>query len=111
MNITQLKKRFNKFEKEAYSETGEDILFGYLHHDNEKGYYVLGYDKQDRSYICPIFLSNLLDNSIFDNIINFWERADESIECAIAQLGEHETEKLKRLEKQQARIQKLIKEI
>lgn len=111
MNITQLKKRFSKFEAEAYSETGEDILFGYLYYNNEEEYFVLGYDKPDRSYICPIFLSNILDNSIFDNIINFWERADESIECAIAQLGEHETEKLKRLEKQQARIQKLIKEI
>ncbi len=111
MNITQLKKRFNKFEKEAYSETGEDVLFGYLYYNDEDGYYILGYDKQDRSYICPIFLSNILDNSILDNITRYWEKATDNLDCAIAQLMEHETEKLKRLMKQARQIQKLIKEI
>ena len=109
MNITQLKKRFNKFEKEAYSETGEDILFGYLYYNNEEGYFVLGYDKPGR--ICAIYLSNILDNSILDNIINFWEKAKENLECGIAQLMDHETERLNRLEKQQARIQARIDEV
>ena len=109
MNITELKSQFSKFEAEAYSETGEDILFGYLYHDNEKGYYVLGYDKPGK--ICGIYLSNLLDNSILDNIINFWERATDNLDCAIAQLMEHETQRLKRLEKQQAIIQARIDEV
>jgi len=110
MNITQLKKRFSKFEAEAYySETGEDTLFGYLYYNNEDGYFVLGYDKPGK--ICAIYLSGIIDNSIFGDIERFWERADENLDCAIAQLMEHETEKLKRLKKQARQIQKLIKEI
>lgn len=109
MNITELEKQFSKFENEALSETGEDICFGYLYYNDEDGYYVLGYDKPGR--ICGIFLSNLLDNSIRDNITRFWERADESIECAISQLMSHEEKRRERLERKQDRIQARLNEI
>ena len=109
MNITELEKQFSKFEAEAYSETGEDVLFGYLYYNDEDGYYILGYDKHGS--ICGIYLSSLLDNSILDNITRYWEKAKENLDCAIAQLMEHETQRLKRLEKQQAIIQARIDEI
>lgn len=109
MNIAELEKQFSKFENEALSETGENIYFGHLYYNDEDGYYVLGYDKQGS--ICGIYLSNLLDNSIRDNIINFWERAKYNLECAISQLLSHEEKRRERLENQQDRIQARLNEI
>jgi hypothetical protein len=109
MNIAELEKQFSKFEAEAYSQTGEDVLFGYLYYNDEDGYYILGYDKHGS--ICGIYLSSLLDNSIRDNIINYWEKEKENLECGIAQCMDHESRRLNRLEKQQAIIQARIDEV